>query len=261
MFLQNLASIIIFIGIIILAISSISGIQSVWQTLLGGTAVLSAVLAFIAQDVIKDVLAGIMLSFHHPFVVGDRIALEDGFTGIVEEMTMRHVVICPIDTVRHIVPNSKINTSKIINYSYQRNDRSAEFNFSIGYNSDMVLARNVIKKAIENSKYSIPSIEDKDGKQRYADVYFMNFADSALILHATVYYDNTTASAVLIDDINFRVREALIANNIEIPYNYVNVVSVNPDKKTKRNKIVIDEHKTKNTTKKQPKEVNKKRKK
>lgn len=244
LFLQHLTSIIIFMGIIILVISSFAGFQSLWQTLLGGTAILSAVIAFIAQDIIKDILAGIMLSFHHPFEVGDRISLEDGSTGIVEEMTMRHVVLCPIDTVRYVIPNSKINASKVINYSYHRDNRSAEFNFSIGYTSDMTLARKVIKKAIESSKYSIPGFIDKDGNPKYADVYFMKFADSALILHATVYYDNSTPSAVLIDDINFKVREELLANKIEIPYNYVNVVSVEQEKKTKRTKTLVDESKT-----------------
>ena len=261
LFLQHLTSIIIFVGIIVVTISSFSGIESVWQTLLGGTAILSAVIAFIAQDIIKDILAGIMLSIHHPFVVGDRISLEDGSTGIVEEMTMRHVVICPIDTIKHVIPNSKINASKVINYSYQRENRSAEFNFSIGYNSDMTLARNIIKKAIESSKYSIPGLLDKDGKPKYADVYFMKFADSALILHATVYYDNSTPSAVLIDDINFRVREALIANNIEIPYNYVNVVSVDSEKKTKTTKKVAIKRNTKPTPKVKSKEPAKKHKK
>lgn len=229
-FLQHLSSIVIVAAIVVLVISSFSGVQSIWQTLLGGTAILSAVLAFVAQDIIKDILAGIMLSFHRPFTVGDRIMLEDGSAGIVEEMTMRHIVICPIDTVRQIIPNSKVNASKIINYSYQRNNRSAEFNFSIGYDSDMELAKEVIAKAIEDSEYSIPGIIDKEGNHKYANVYFMKFADSALVIHATVYYENTTPSAVLVDDINMRVRNALVANNIEIPYNYVNVVSITPKK-------------------------------
>ena len=51
-----------------------------------------------------------------------------------------------------------------------------------------------------------------------------SFAESALIMRVTVYYQPTNRTEKVIDDINVRVREALIANNIEIPYNYVNVV-------------------------------------
>ena len=46
----------------ILALSGFGGLGSVWKTFLGGTAIISAVLAFAAQDVIKDVLGGLMIS-------------------------------------------------------------------------------------------------------------------------------------------------------------------------------------------------------
>jgi len=227
LFFQHLISVIMVVGFIILVFSSLSGVTSVWQTMLGGTAIISAVIAFAAQDVIKDVLAGMMISLHRPFQIGDRIVLEDGLAGIVEEMTMRHVILRGIDTTRYVVPNSKINSMRITNMTYGRGNRSAEFRFSIGYDSDMTLAKSVIKQAIESSKYSIPSLKDEDGNDKYTDVYFERFADSALILKVTVYYENSTPSERLIDDINVRVREALIANNIEIPYNYVNVVTQN----------------------------------
>lgn len=228
LFFQHLVSIIIVVGLLVLTVSSFSGFQSVWQTMLGGTAIISAVIAFAAQDVIKDILAGMMLSVHRPFEVGHRIVLEDGTAGIVEEMTLRHVVLRGVDTTRYVIPNSQINAKRITNLSYQRDNRSAEFNFSIGYNSDMTLAKRVIKEAIEASEYSIPGFIDKDGQAKYADVYFMRFADSALILHATVYFENCVPSERLIDDVNVRVREALMANGIEIPYNYVNVVDATP---------------------------------
>lgn len=229
-FLQHLISVAIVIGFFILVISSFSGFNSVWQSILGGTAVISAVIAFAAQDVIRDILAGLMITWHHPFDIGDRIVLEDGKAGIVEDLTLRHVVILGVDTTRYVIPNSKINAMRITNMTFHRGNRSAEFEFSIGYNSDMTLAKTVIKTAIEESEYSMPGVPDKDGNLQYSKIYFMRFAESALILHATVYYENTIPSEVLIDDINVRVREALIKNNIEIPYKYVNVIT-NPYEK------------------------------
>ena len=77
-FFEGVNSAVILIIGIILAFSVIDGVDSIWKTLLGGTAILSAVIAFAAQDVIKDILAGLMISVHKPFEVGDRIELEDG---------------------------------------------------------------------------------------------------------------------------------------------------------------------------------------
>ena len=39
-----------------------------------------------------------------------------------------------------------------------------------------------------------------------------------------MYYDKGVRTELVIDDVNVRVREALIAAGIEIPYTYVNVV-------------------------------------
>ena len=92
-FFEHVTSIFIVLAVLILTLSAVDGTNSVWQTLLGGTAIISAVLVFAAQDAIKDLLAGLMLSLNHPFELGQYIELENGTNGIVEEMTLRHVVI------------------------------------------------------------------------------------------------------------------------------------------------------------------------
>ena len=224
-FLRHISGIILVSAFLILVVSSLSGVRSVWETMLGGTAIVSAVLAFVAQDVIKDILAGLMISMHRPFEVGDRIETEDGTCGIVMDMTLRHVVLIGVDTVRYIIPNSKINAMKLSNFSIDSGERSVQFRFSVGYESDMDLVKKVIEKAVSESPYSIPALLDNSGNPRYGEAYFMSFADSALIVQITVYYQKLYKAEVIIDDINVRVREALRANGIEIPYNYINVVT------------------------------------
>ena len=223
-FFQRITSILIFATVIILTVSAFDGASSLWKTMLGGTAILSAVLAFAAQDVIKDILAGLMLSINRPFEIGDRIALEDGTAGIVEDMTMRHVVLISIDTLRLVIPNSKINEMKITNFSFHSAIRSVNFKFSIGYDSDVELAKQVIFNAIKESKLTVPR-PNSSGKSDYSPVYFLEFADSALIMTVTVYYNKTSPTEVVKNEINTKVREALVHNGIEIPYNYVTVVN------------------------------------
>ena len=224
-FFGNVASFAVAVAVIILIVSSFNGANVVWKTMLGGTAIVSAVLAFAAQDVIKDILAGLMISLNKPFDIGDRIVLDDGTAGIVEDMTLRHVVIRTLHTFRVVIPNSKINAMLLTNYSYKRKDRSVELFYSVGYDSDMDLVKKTIAKAVEESPYSYPALKDEDGKEYYAPVLFRRFADSALIMSVAVYYKRGSPTELVIDDVNVRVREALIAAGIEIPYNYVNVVN------------------------------------
>ncbi|MBR6915804.1 MAG: mechanosensitive ion channel [Clostridia bacterium] len=226
-FFENVAVSAVVIALVIVIISSFSGAGAVWQSLLGGTAIISAVLAFAAQDVIKDILAGLMVSLHRPFDIGDRIVLEDGTAGIVENITLRHVVIRTIHSFRAVIPNSKINSMRLSNYSYQRTDRAVELRFSVGYGSDMDKVKKTIFRAVEESHFSYPGCKDPQGNWCYAPVLFREFAESALIMSVAVYYKRGNPTELVVDDINTRVREALIAAGIEIPYNYVNVVAKN----------------------------------
>ena len=224
-FLRHICGIVLVVSFLVIVISSLSGARTVWETMLGGTALISAVMAFVAQDIIKDILAGLVISMHRPFEVGDRIVADDGTSGVVTEMSLRHVVLVGVDTVKHIIPNSKINAMTLSNFSIANGDRSVQFRYSVGYESDMDLVKSVIEKAVSESEYSIPALQDAEGNPRYGNAYFMSFADSALIVQITVYYEKKYKTEVIIDDINRRVRDALRENGIEIPYNYINVVT------------------------------------
>ena len=122
------------------------------------------------------------------------------------------------------MPNSKINSLSLTNYSFHRSDRSVKFRFPIGYDSDVPKAKAVIEQAIRESPYSIPGRTGADENPAYGDVYFYALEDSALIM-TTVYYEKTTPTERVIDDIQSCVRKALIENGIEIPYPHVNVVT------------------------------------
>ena len=225
-FFKRLLDIVITLGVLILAISSFAGAKSLWATVLGGTSVIVAVLTFAAQDVIKDVLAGIMISVYKPFDIGSRIELEDGTYGVVEDINLRHTVLVTVDTVRAVVPNSKINSMKILNCSYGLGEtRSVIMTYNISYDSDVELAKKLIMQAVEESPLTIPGRINRDGDNYYSPVYFMSFADSALVMYVTCYYKWGTPTERVKDDLNCRVNKIFKENNIEIPYNYVNVIT------------------------------------
>ena len=226
-FLEQAVRLLIIVAAVVLTLSSLGGFSTVWQTFLGGTAIFSGVLAFAGQGVIKDILAGLMISINRPFEIGNRIELEDGTSGIVQDITMRHVVLQLIDTQRLIVPNSRLNEMKLKNFSYHTKTRAANFFFFIGYDSDVEQAMQVILEAIQASPYSIPGKKVND-RDEYAQVYFMAYEESSLRLATTVYYEAVHPTEIVITDINLRVNKALKANGIEIPYNYMNVIQKQP---------------------------------
>lgn len=219
-FLEKVINAAIIVVVIIIPLAG----DSIGKSILGSAAVITAVVGFAAQDVIKDMLSGFLISVYKPFDIGDRIELDDGTVGIVESITMRHVVVVRIDTLRVVIPNSRINNLSVINYSYDYVERSNLFKFPVGYDSDIEKVKEVISGAVESSPYSLAGKKLKDGSLSYGPVYFIELADSALIMAVTVYYKPTDPTEVVKDDINTRVFEALNEAGIEVPYSYSNVV-------------------------------------
>lgn len=214
---------VIFISIMWLVMSN-SLTRSFGQSLFQSTAVIAAIAGFAAQNVLADLICGIILSSTKPFEPGDRIELENGITGIVKEVTLRHVVLQGIDTQIYIVPNSKINAQYVRNLSYRTKTRSVDFHFSVSYRTDPEFAKEVIRRAVMDSPLSVPGKKHGKKEPEYAPVYFMAFKDSSLDMETTAYYKPETPTEVFKDDINTRVKKALEQNGIEIPYNYMNVV-------------------------------------
>ena len=228
-FVESIARFVVIFLAFQWVVMSSSITQPFGRVFFRGTTVVAAIAGFAAQPVIADMICGLMISATKPFNIGDRIELEDGTAGIVIDITLRHVTLQDIDTVVVVIPNSKLNGMKITNLSYQTSVRSVHMRFNVGYGTDVEQAIKVIGRAIRESDYSIPGKPGKAGAE-YGPVYFIQYADSSLVMATTVYFEPTTPTEVVKSDINTRVKRALEESGIEIPYSYVNVVMSEPRK-------------------------------
>ena len=217
---------IIFIAVLFVIMSS-SLTRSFGSSLFKGTAVLAAIAGFAAKPILSDMFCGFMISTTKPFNIGDRIELDNGTSGIVKDITIRHVVLQGIDTLKIVIPNSEINSCSITNLSHETKVRSIHFKFTVGLNSNTDQVKRIIQDAIRDSEYTVP----RDGED-YSPVYFLAYLDSGLQMATTVYYMPGTPTEYVKDDVNSRVKRALDANAIEIPYNYMTVI-MNPQEETK----------------------------
>ena len=217
---------IIFIAVLFVIMSS-SLTRSFGSSLFQGTAVLAAIAGFAAKPILSDMFCGFMISTTKPFNIGDRIELDNGTSGIVKDITIRHVVLQGIDTLKIVIPNSEINSRSITNLSHETKVRSIHFKFTVGLNSNTDQVKRIIQDAIRDSEYTAP----RDGED-YSPVYFLAYLDSGLQMATTVYYMPGTPTEYVKDDVNSRVKRALDANAIEIPYNYMTVI-MNPQEETK----------------------------
>ena len=200
--------------------------------LLGGSALVVAILGFAAQPAIADIMCGLLISIHKPFEIGDRIVIDGMTPGKVSDITLRHTVIAIYDNLRIIIPNSQLNSRIVTNTSYQMQDRCGiHLKFSVSYDTDVQKAMDVIRDCVAASPYTL--CIEKDGiREDSGPVYFFSFGDSALILETTIWVSRQTDGGKAVTDVNIRVLNAFRKYGIEIPYPYFNVMEFQGSKTT-----------------------------
>lgn len=85
-------------------------------TILTPSAILTAIIGLSMQDTIGNFIAGLIIQIEKPFNLDDWIEIE-GRRGQVREINWRYTKIETTDKIYMIIPNNKISTEKIINYS------------------------------------------------------------------------------------------------------------------------------------------------
>jgi len=113
---------------------------------LTGAGVLTIAAGFAFQDILQNMLAGILLLFREPFHGGDQIEVGD-MTGTVKGINIRETVITTFDGRQVLIPNAKVYTDVIKVQTAHERIRS-NFVVGIAYEADMATARTVAVNAV-----------------------------------------------------------------------------------------------------------------
>lgn len=198
--------------------------------LIKGSALIVAIVGFAGQTAISDLICGFLISVHKPFEIGDRIIVEGHDPGIVEDITLRHTVLRIYDGIKIVVPNSQLNDKTVINTSYRMSDRlGIHLKFNVSYDTDISRAIEIIRDCVTESPYTL-GVTANGISQDSGPVYFLQYADSSLVLDTTIWVDRNASTYAATTDVNLRVNEAFKKNGIEIPYNYINVMNFEGEK-------------------------------
>lgn len=114
--------------------------------ILAGAGVLSIAVGFAFQDILQNLLAGILLLFRHPFRGGDQIEVGD-VAGTVEEITIRETVVTTFDGRRVLIPNAKVYTD-VIRVQTAHEHIRASFVVGVAYETDLTKAREIAVNAV-----------------------------------------------------------------------------------------------------------------
>src|SRR3989440_1795836 len=170
---------------------------------------LSVGIGFGLQYLAADIASGFILLFERPVRVGDRITIGED-EGDVQSINLRTTVVATNNRVSIIVPNSKLVSQRLINWSY--GDPRARIAIPIGVSaeSDIDLVTQTLLKAAESV--------DNVLKDPPPKVQFLKFGDWSLDFRLLVWTNRPRIHTQIRSDINYRIEKLFREAKIEIPF-------------------------------------------
>jgi small-conductance mechanosensitive channel len=169
---------------------------------------LSVGIGFGLQYIAADIASGFILLFERPVRVGDRITIGED-EGDVKSINMRTTLVMTNDRIAIIVPNSKLVSQRVINWSY--GDPRARIAIPIGVapSADVNLVTSTLVEAAEGVESVLPDPPPK--------VQFLRFGDYSLDFRLLVWTRQPSRHPQIRSDINYRIERLFRERGIEIP--------------------------------------------
>lgn len=208
---------------------SIPELRSIGLTILASAGVFTAIIGFAAQEAFSNIISGIFIFIFKPFHVGDQIKFGTSESGIVEDITLRHTIIKSFENKRIIIPNTKISSDAIINFSIYDTKICNFFEISISYESDIDKAFSIIKKAAMSHPLFLDNRTDEE-KEKNIDAVITRviaLSDFSIDIRAYIWSNTPNDGFILKTDLNKTIKEEFDKNGIEIPYPHRTIIQKN----------------------------------
>jgi len=170
---------------------------------------LSVGIGFGLQYIAADIASGFILLFERPVRVGDRITIGED-EGDVQSINLRTTIVTTNDRISIIVPNSRLVSQRLINWSYGDPRARIAIHVGVATDSDVELVTQTLLKAAEDVANVL--------KDPLPKVQFLKFGDWSLDFRLLVWTNRPRLHAQIRSDINFRIEKLFREAGIEIPF-------------------------------------------
>lgn len=139
------------IGWIVVVLTSLLAITVVFPSVrpvdvLASLGFVSIAVGFAFQDILENLLAGLLLLFREPFRSGDEIEV-NGHAGAVRRITIRETEIRTFDGRKVLIPNADVYKNALIIQTAYETVRS-DFILGVAYEADLGEARRLIEETL-----------------------------------------------------------------------------------------------------------------
>jgi small-conductance mechanosensitive channel len=170
---------------------------------------LSVGIGFGLQYIAADIASGFILLFERPIRIGDRITIGED-EGDVQSINLRTTVVSTNDRISIIVPNSRLVSQRVINWSYGDPRARIAIPVGVAYNADVELVTQTLVLAAEGVENVLTDPTPK--------VQFLKFGDYSLDFRLLVWTRQPRRHPQIKSDINYRIEKLFRERGIKIPY-------------------------------------------
>ncbi|NNL49012.1 MAG: mechanosensitive ion channel family protein, partial [Acidimicrobiia bacterium] len=176
--------------------------------LIAGLGVFSIAIGFAFQDILSNLLAGVLILIRQPFEIGDQIEV-DGQTGTVQEITIRETQLKTFGGEKIVIPNAEVYQS-IVRVQTAYGPKRTVLVVGLDDHEDQENATQVVLDAVR----SVDGVKSDPPPQ----VFFTGFGDSTTNFDLRYWTDPEQATVRQVQDKVVRsVSRALKEAGIDMP--------------------------------------------
>jgi potassium efflux system protein len=169
---------------------------------------LSVGIGFGLQYIAADIASGFILLFERPIRVGDRITIGED-EGDVHSINLRTTTVYTNNRIAIIVPNSKLVSQRVINWSYGDPRARIPIPVSVADDSDVNRVTDTLIEAARGVDNVLETPEP--------NVQFLEFGNAALHFRLLVWSNAPRRHFQIKSDVNFRIARLFAERGIKTP--------------------------------------------
>lgn len=202
--LRRAARVIIIIFALLAVAKQYGLLDNLTSTILTNSALIVAVIGFLLQNTLKNILAGALLLSSETFKIGDRIRLpKENITGTIELINMRHTTVCLQTNEQAIIPNSLLNDSIVINNDLHGQETSYPLIITLSLKEDLEKAYQIIRDII---------ISNQNVLNKQDDTIFTSLTATSIELKTMIQTRDVQTSFSTISELRLEIVQKLKEN-------------------------------------------------
>ena len=197
---------LIYVGVVLVTMSA-AGIDI--TILITASAALFVGIGLALQELVQDIIAGILILVDKSLRVGDIVEVE-GKVGKIFEIKLRTTRALTRDDKVLVIPNHKFISDVIYNYTQNHRTTREKVRVGVAYGSDVELVTKLLLQAAGEQKGVL--------KNPAPFVNFEDFGDSALIFGLNFFISDAFTDPRTKSDIRYRIDALFREHKVTIPF-------------------------------------------